>query len=436
MRRFLAFLILGLLFSALGSPRQVQAQQLVDGIAAIVGDEIILHSEVNQYAISLALQMGVDIQKESDKFDELRRRTLKNLIAQKILLAKAREDSIEVEDKQVDQVLDSQIQNMIDQLGSESRVEEYFGMPIKRLKRQLRDEVKNQLLVEKLQQQKFSKLTVTRREVEEFFRTYRDSLPEVKEAVEIRHILLKITPSEEAKRKARERLADILKRIREGADFAEMARMYSEDPGSAPKGGDLGMIQRGDFIQEFEEVAFSLKPGEISNIVETQLGYHLIQLVERRGEKIRVRHILIRVEPTEEDENRTRERMEKIRERALKGKDFGELAKKYSDDETTADKGGYLGWFEIDEMQIPEFRRALLGVKPGEITQPFKTRYGYHIVKVENRRERHRLSLEEDWEQIEQMALADKRQREFEKWVEKLKANVHIEIKADYAGSH
>ena len=405
------------------------SQQLLDGIAAIVGDEIILESEVAQYAATLALQMKLDVQNEPQKFNELQKNSLQNLIVQKILLTKAREDTIVVEDSQVEQVLEQQINQWIQQIGSERKVEEYFGSSMNKIKRRVRKEIREHLMVEKLQQQKLQEVKITRQEVEQFYQTNRDSLPELKESVEISHILLQVTPGAESKQQAREKIAGILERLRSGEDFAELARQYSEDPGSAAKGGELGFIQRGDFVKDFEEKAFALQPGQISDIVETQFGFHIIQMLERRGEKINVRHILIRTRPTKADEERTLKLLLAIRDSCLAGADFAEMAKRYSNDETTADKGGYLGWFEVEKLQLPEFKSVVKELKIGEISQPFRTRFGYHIVKLLNRREGGKLSLQRDWEQIEQWALMDKRSRAMQKWVEELKKNLYIEIK-------
>ncbi len=419
---------LGMLVAALPLSAQ-QQEQVVDGIAAIVGDEIVLRSEVNQYTIQTALQMGIDIQKNPEKLKELKKQVLENLIVQKILLQKAREDSIEVDDSQVDQALDNQVQQWIQQMGSQEKVEEYFGGSLSKIKRRFREDVKNRMLVDKLQQEKFQKIHISRPEVEQFYRTMKDSLPVQGPRVNISHILLTVKPSAKAKKKAYDRAEAILQKIKNGADFAEMARKYSEDPGSAAKGGDLGFVRRGDLVKPFEEVAFNLKPGQLSGVVETQFGYHIIQLLERKGEKIHVRHILIRVVPTQQDELDVVKQIKDLYKRAKAGKNFAELAKKVSDDATTKDKGGELGWFQLDQLKVKEFRAVAETLKVGEVSEPFKTRFGYHILKMNDRREGGRMSLDKDWEQIEQWALARKRNQELQKWVQSLRKNVYIDIK-------
>jgi peptidyl-prolyl cis-trans isomerase SurA len=272
---------------------------------------------------------------------------------------------------------------------------------------------------------------VSRREVEQFFAAHKDSLPGVKEAVEISHILVEVRPGEEARQAALRRMEEVKRRLAAGEDFAEVARQMSDDPGSAQRGGDLGFMQRGDFVREFEEVAFSLEPGKRSDVVETQYGFHLIELLERRGEKVRVRHILIALGITKEDEKAAAERVKDLYRRLQEGEDFAALAKEQSDDEMTAPGGGHLGWFEIDQLRetAPEFVTALRGIQPGQITEPFRTKYGFHILKVLNRREPRQLTLENDWDVIEQMALNEKKQREFEKWVAELRAEMFVEVK-------
>ncbi|MFQ5863748.1 MAG: peptidylprolyl isomerase [bacterium] len=426
MRRFLSLILLSLVILI----KSLWSQEVVDRIVAIVDDNIILQSELYQYTYNLALQLGLDPQKEPDKFDRLREETLSNLITQKVLLVRAKEDSIVVNDKQVEEVLENQIQQMVAQLGSEKRVEEYFNLTMREIKRDFRDEVREGLLVRTLRDKKDREVQISRREVEAFYKAYRDSLPEVKESLKISHILLKVEPSEAAINEARKKAEEILSRIKNGESFAELAKDFSEDPGSASKGGDLGFIERGDFVREFEEVAFLLNPGEISDIVRTRFGLHIIQLIEKRGEKINTRHILIRLDTSPEDETVTVEKLKSFKKQIENGEaTFEELVQKYSNDESTVAKGGDLGWFQVDQFQIESFRKAILGLEVGEISDPVKTKFGYHLIRLDARRPARKLNISEDWEQIEQWALNLKRQREFEKWVADITKDVYIEVK-------
>lgn len=424
--------LLSILFVSLGSSlRLARAQEVLDRIVAVVDDQIILQSELLQYAYSLAVQMGIDPRKQPDEFGELRSGALESLIAQKVLLTKAKEDSVTVEPRQVDQVLDERLKGMVEQLGSEEKVEEYFGQPLRKLRRTLRENIEEGLLVRNLQQSRFRTIKISRREVEDFYHAMKDSLPGIKAAVHLRHILLNIAPGEAAVAAARAKIDTLLKRVRSGEDFAKLARMYSEDPGSAAKGGELGFIQRGDFVKEFEETAFALQSGEISEVVRTQFGFHIIELIDRRGEKVNARHILIRVATSADDEKAAAALASRLRDDILAGKtSFEDAAKKYSTDQTTKEKGGDLGWFEADQLQVVAFREAAKTLQPGELSQPLKTQYGFHLVRLEERRDPRQFTLEEDWQQIHEMALNAKGEREFQTWVAVLKKQMYIRVAA------
>jgi peptidyl-prolyl cis-trans isomerase SurA len=245
-------------------------------------------------------------------------------------------------------------------------------------------------------------------------------------------VLLNIQPGEAAANAAREKLEGILKRVRNGEDFATLAGEFSEDPGSKKRGGELGFIQRGDFVREFEEVAYALKPGEISDIVQTQFGFHIIQLIDRRGEKINVRHVLLRVPITPEDEARVREQASGLLAEIKSGKiSFEEAAKQFSTDKTTNEKGGDLGWFELEQLQVAAFREVARTLKPGEISEPLKTEFGVHLVRLDERREPRKYTLKDDWLQIEEMAMQHKGETEMREWVESLRKKMHIRIKTE-----
>jgi peptidyl-prolyl cis-trans isomerase SurA len=429
--RSILFEFVGLLFfGALWLPSQTAySQEVLDRIVAVVDDQIIMQSQLLQYAYSLAVQLEIDPRKQPDKFNELRDGALENLIVQKVLFTKAKEDSVTVDQRQVDQVLEERLKGMTEQLGSEEKVEEYFGQPIRKVRRTLRENIEESLLVRTLQQRKFRDIKISRREVEEFYHAMKDSLPGIKAAVHLRHILLNIAPGEAAVKAAQAKIDTLLNRVQSGEDFAKLARLYSEDPGSASKGGELGYIQRGDFVREFEETAFALQPNEISGVVRTQFGFHIIQLIDRRGEKINARHILIRVATSSNDEKEAQAFAKQLREDILAGKiSFEDAAKKHSTDQTTNEKGGDLGWFESEQLQVPTFREAAKTLKPGEISAPLKTQYGFHLVRLEERRDPRQLTLERDWQQIQEIALNAKSEKEFQAWVNSLKKQIYIRV--------
>ena len=413
----------------------VYGQNLLDKIVAIVDDDIILYSEVTQSAYLMAMQLGIDPQKTPDKFQKLEKQTLENLINQKLLLIQAEKDTIEANEREVDNYLEQQMASVIQQLGGEDKVEEYFGTTMSRIRRNYREDIEKNLRIQTVQQQKFANVKVTRREVEEFFKTNRDSIGKLPESVDLSHILIEPKAGEEAQKAALEKITAIRQQILDGADFAALAKENSEDPGSAARGGDLGFMARGGFVREFEKAAFALEPGEVSNIVKTQYGYHIIRLEEKRGEKIHTRHILITMKPTREDEIEAADKIKEVHSELENGADFVTLVEKYSQDASTREQQGHLGRFAIDELKqtAKEFVYAIEDVPVGGYSDPVRTQYGFHILKVNSRDKERELSLEKDWDRLEEMALNFKKQREFNKWVERIKQNVYIDIKDDYA---
>jgi peptidyl-prolyl cis-trans isomerase SurA len=418
-------------FAAFCIAPPAQCQEVIDRIVAVVDDQIILQSELVQYTYSMAMQMGIDPRKQSDKFNALRDGALQSLIAQKVFFTKAKEDSVTVDQRQVDQYLEERLKYMVEQLGSEEKLEEYYGQPMRKIRRTFRESVEENLLVRTLQQKKFREVKISRREVEEFYQANKDSLPGIKAAVRLSHILVNIAPGDAAVEAAKTKIDTLLQRIRNGEDFAKLARLYSEDPGSASKGGELGFIQRGDFVKEFEEAAFALQPGEISGMVRSSFGFHLIQLIDRRGEKINARHILIRLSTTAGDEKATEAFVRQLRDDVVAGKiSFAEAAQKYSNDQTSNEKGGDLGWFESEQLQVPAFREAAKTLQPGEISQPLKTQYGFHLVRLDERHEARRYTLAQDWQEIHDMAQNAKVERELQNWLAALKKQMYVRVAA------
>jgi peptidyl-prolyl cis-trans isomerase SurA len=407
----------------------IQAQEVLDKIVAIVNNEIILISEIEQSTRYLSLQLKVDSRLEPEKYQELKKATLQSMIDQKILLAKAQLDSIQVDNKRVEEVMEQNVKQMIERAGSEEKLEEYYGQSLKKIKRDYKNEVKKALMVEELKRKKFQNLKVSRREVEEFFESNKDSLPELPATVDINHILINPSAGERALNNAYTRARAILDKLNKGEDFSKLASEYSDDSGTASRGGELGFFQRGDFIKEFEETAFTLNPGEISDIVKTKFGLHIIQLIERRGEKINVRQILITVKPNEQDEQTAIDTLIGIRDQIKKGKSWSEMALKYSNDPEVKENRGHLGEFETESLQIPEFKVIVEKMKVGEISEPFKTRFGYHIVLLNNRKEMRKVSLTGDWDKVQIMALNHKQNQEYQKWLNELRKEIYINIK-------
>ena len=407
-------------------------QETIDGVIAIVGDEIILYSELIQTAQGFALQMGLNPRTQEEEFEKLKLTVLQNIINEKVLLDKAKEDTITVDDQQVEQELERRIESLIQQLGSREKVEAYFGTPIKKIKKDYRDEIRKNLTVRNVQEEKLRDIQISRREVERFYETMEDSLPAQKAMAKIRHILIDVQPGNRAQQQAMDRIQDMQERLRQGEAFEDLAQKFSEDPGTSSRGGSLGFVERGTLFQSFEEAAFQMEPGQVSEVVETPVGLHLIQMVERRGDKAELRHILVRIGAMEGDKSVVLDTLESLRDRVLAGEDFGELAEAYSQDPSSNENGGDLGWMALEDLQIQAFKTATDTLELGGITRPFETQFGYHIVLLEDRSEARPYSLDEDWDQIQAMALNTKRQRVLAQWIEDLKVNVYIEIKEGF----
>lgn len=382
-------------------------QKVLDRIVAIVGNEVILESDLNYQTYIFAIQNNLN-----PNDPNLKRYVLEEMINDKLILTRAIEDTIVVSDDEVDRQIEAQVQALVRQYGSERRLEEIYGMPLGRIKRELREDVKKRLMIEKLKQQKFGTLTVSGYEVEQFYNTYKDSLPEVPETVELYHIMMIPKPVDSVEQAIYQKAKSILDSIRAGGDFKYFAETYSDDKATAKDGGDLGWVRRGMFVKEFEEAVFRLQEGQISDVVRTQFGYHIIQLIERRGEQVHPRHILFKIPLTEESDKMVISKLEEIRYKIIskQGK-FEEMAKKYSEDEQTRMQGGYLGMIPVKELE-PELKEVVSSLSDGDISQPIKMKYGnsyaYHIVFLKRKIPAHRMDLKDDYMRIYQYALIEK----------------------------
>jgi peptidyl-prolyl cis-trans isomerase SurA len=289
-------------------------------------------------------------------------------------------------------------------------------------------------MIQRLQEQNFATVEASRREVEKFFQTYKDSLGIIPEKVKISHIYRNPKASDEIKNQSRQLAQSILDSIKAGVDFSEMAKKYSEDPGSASQGGDLGFVKRGVFYPEFESAAFSLETEEISDVVESPVGFHIIQLLEKRGETIHTRHILIKIKTDDKADVKAIDFLSEIRDSIKAGfGTFAEYAKKYSEDKETAVFGGELGTFyqnQLDKTLID----AVSNLKEGEIGFPRRIEYapgnyGYHIVYLKKRVPQHTASLEQDYDEVKRIADEYKRQEKYQAWINELKEKIFWEVR-------
>jgi len=403
-------------------------QESADKIVAIVDDEIIMKSELDYQVNITAIQSNV---KPEDP--GLRKKVLDNMITQKLLYAQAELDSVTISDEEVEQQLDFQMNYFIQQYGSRERVEQTYGMSIERIKREFRDDTRKQMMGERLKQQKFSAIIVTRRETEEFYENYKDSLGLIPEKFELSHIFINPKASDKVKDSSLKLAQSLLDSIKNGADFAALAIKYSDDPGSASKGGDLGTVKRGVFFPEFEAAAFALAPGELSTVIESPVGFHVIELLERKGESIHTRHILIKIKTDDEADLKAIELLTELRDSIISEKNtFGYYARKYSDDKETAKFDGELGTLEVNQLDKPLLDKVYK-MKVGEVSFPKridinKDNYGFHIIKLRKRTPEHIANIVDDYDDIKKLAQYQKREKLFNKWLNEVKQNIYWEI--------
>jgi peptidyl-prolyl cis-trans isomerase SurA len=402
-------------------------QTTLDRIVAVVDKEIITESDLNYSVQMLSMQNRVN--PETPGFKD---KVLDGMINEKLILAQALEDSVVVTDEEVADRLDRQIKMLVQQYGSEQKLEELYNMPISRMKRDFREEIRKQMLIQKIRQSRETNMTVARREVEEFFTANKDSLPVIPVEYELSHIYMQPKPDSMIQMAVYKKALTILDSIKSGSDFAVLAKRYSADAGSAQQGGDLGWVRRGLFVKEFEEATFSLKDGEFSKPIKTQYGYHIIQLLERRGESVHPRHILFAIEQSKANDDSTIAELNRIRAKVLAGENFGTLARKYSEDLDTKDVGGDLGKIPVDQIEAP-FMEQLKPLKAGDISEPGKvpvgTSFGYHIVWVRSITPEHKMNLTDDYRRLEQFALQFKNNIKYQQWVDELRKSIYWEKK-------
>lgn len=428
------FLIAGTL-SAFAQPQGV----IIDQVAAVVGAKIVLKSDIES-------QYQQFIQQGNYGDSTLRCKILDQMMLNKLLLNQALLDSIEVTDDQVSQKIDQNMGYYIQQLGSAEKLEQYYGKSIPELKEEFRPLVRDQLRVQQMQSKVTKNVSSSPLDVKLFYESIpKDSLPLVNTEVEYAQIVREIPTSTEQKAEARKQLEDLRNRILKGEDFSTLAVLYSQDKESAKQGGELGFVNRGDLVPEFEAAAFRLKnAAQLSDIIETKYGFHIIQLIERRGEKINVKHILVKPGSSAADLTAPQLLMDSIATAIRDGKlTFGAAAEKFSDDTDSKLNGGIVAnpstgtvRFEADQVD-PTVLFQLDKLSVGEISNPMlittrEGRQAYRILKLNNRTQPHKLNLIDDYQRLQEITLSQKQAKTLEDWKNKKKLVTYIRVADEY----
>jgi len=421
----------------------IQAQeQLIDKVIAQVGSELILLSDVeNEYNYMASVRQVED--------ENIKCMILEQIMASKILVTQAKLDSIEASEEEIEAQLDARMDQILRQMGGDEQMfENYYGKSVAEMKNIYRDDIQSKILTDKMQGELMSNIQITPSEVVEFFNEIPvDSLPYYNSEVEIGEILLEPQVNNVEKEKARVKLETIRKQILEDSlDFGELAKKHSDDYGSGRNGGDLGWQKRGTFLPDFEAAAYSLKKGEYSEIVETDFGFHLIQLLERRGNTIKSRHILIKPELTDADIEAAREKLDSIRNLiVVDSMDFVLAVKAFSTENSTSyhNNGRMTNpvnqstFFETKDLS-PEIYFAIEDLKVSELSDVLEItgqtgETQFQLVKLISKTRPHRASLQEDYSKIQNYAKESKKNEYINTWLESKIKNTFIYLDPDFA---
>lgn len=430
--------LLGVVILTLISLQTVLGQdRLVDRVVATVGSSIILQSDVEmQYAQILA---------RGEKPDEtIKCYVLQELLTQKLLSRQAAIDSIEVSEAEVDDNLNRRMQMMVRQAGGKERLEEFLNRSLLQYKEEMRSNVAEQMKAERMQHSIVSSINITPAEVKQYFESLdKDSLPYFDTEVEIGEIMIKPELTKEEKEQFRLKAEGYRQQVLNGSDFGTIARLYSED-GSAPYGGELGFATRDHYVKEFSAMAFKLKEGEVSPVFETQFGFHFLQVLQRRGEEVNVRHVLIKKNPTPASLQRAKAKIDSIYDQVVAGKlEFHRAASLHSDAAETKYSGGMISNPEDHSPLIPinrldkETFTAIDPLEVGQYSKSFRSndeREGavYKFIYLKSRIPPHQANLEQDFAKIQEATRQDKINRTLSEWFEQRKENTFIDINPDF----
>jgi peptidyl-prolyl cis-trans isomerase SurA len=427
-------------FAQLGMSRP-RGQQILDGIVVKVDNQIILRSEIEGImAQEQARAQGKPLP------PDLRCKILQSLVLNKLMIARAEVDSVTVSDAQVGSELDRRMNYFVQQVGSEKKLEELYNKPVRALKEDLRSQVRDQLVQQKMQEQIAGKVAVTPREVKEYFdKVPKDSIPYFSTEVEVGEIVIPAQVNDAAKQASIAQLNELRARVLAGESFEELAKKYSQDPGSGAQGGYLGFFKKGELVPEYEAASRKLEPGQLSPVVESQFGFHLIQFIERKGDSYSTRHILLKPVTGTADASVAATKLTRIRSQILKDSiSFAKAAKDFSTDKVSAANGGLLSNRQSGGSKLPldKLDPAIFFIidtmKVGHITPPlpYRTDDGKDAMRILYLRSNtppHQANLLDDYQKISQAALSQKKNRALDDWYEKNRSTVYLEVAPEYA---
>lgn len=413
---------------------------VIDQVVWVVGDEPILQSDIETEITRRKYEKQTI---EGNPYCVIP----EQIAIQKLLIAQAKLDSITVSDAAVSQQVDARIRYFVSQIGSKEKVEEYFKKSMADIREAMTTTVHDQLLAQEMQRSIFSNVRITPADVKRFYSTFpKDSIPTVPEQVEVQIISIspQITLAEEERIKSQ--LRDFREKIESGEyQFSTLAILYSEDRGSALQGGELGFMTRGKLVPEFANTAFALyDKTKVSRIVESEFGFHIIQLIERKGDQVNCRHILLTPKVGYQERMQATQKLDSIASEIRNGNStFTENALRYSEDELSQQNDGIMinmqngtTKFQLQELQA-DIAKAIYGMEVGEISQPFtykdeKNKERIAIVRLKSRTKAHRAHPDTDYQVLKDMVTGKRNQEEFEKWIVEKQKETYIYIAPEY----
>lgn len=440
MRRSLIVKTTVILLSLIFPAMLFSQDNIIDQVVWVVGDEAILKSEVEEERLA-ALSERRDI--DGDPYCVIP----EQLAIQKLFLNQAEIDSIEVDDSEVISRVDAQINFFIQQIGSEEKVEEYFNKTMTQIREKLRQNVRDGLTAQRVQQEIVGEIKVTPAEVRNYFNSLPyDSIPYIPTNVEVQIITKEPTVPQVEIDAVKAKLREFTERVNSGeTSFSTLALLYSEDPGSRVRGGELGFMGRGQLLPEFANVAFNLQdPNKVSKIVETEYGYHIIQLIEKRGDRINCRHILLRPHVPTEAIDSSLVGLDSIADNIRNNKYTFEQAALYiSDDKDTRLNNGlmpnpYDNTSKFQMQQLPqEIAKVVDGLNVGEISDPFTMlddngKEVCAIVKLKTKIEGHKATISEDYQRLKDLVTAKMGEEKLKEWIKEKLKTTYVRIDPEW----
>jgi len=431
-------IILSLAFAATTKLNaQDDERRIVDQVVAVVGNHVILQSELEEYMEQLRAQ-GQSVTEGT------RCELLEDFLVQKLMVNEG--DTIEVSESDIEMEINNRLQFFIRQIGSEEELENYFNKSIFEIKEDMRDPIREQMITQQMKNAITEDVQVTPSEVRRFYNNLsEDEIPMIPSKVQVRKIVKYPEFTEAEEYRVVQRLNEMRRRVMEGErDFETLATLYSHDRETARRGGELGFVSRSDLEPKFADVVFSLRGDRVSQVFETEYGYHIAQVLDRREEQLNVRHILLQPEIDEEEKRETKETLDSIVAEIRKDTlTFKNAARMYSEDEKTSLSGGLIinpetrgAMFEMDQLDS-EIYEVVKDMSEGEISDPVEMRgdkgqVAYKVFYLSRQTRPQKATLEEHYDVIKNMALEEKEDRVLQEWIRDQQQNTFIKIMDDY----